>query len=175
MAGFTIGALINSLTAMSNKVSQQMRYQIQRNVIKPLNPNGLITHTNITVDKKSDTLINIHSNLPNYAWFADYGRLPGRFPPYEEGTPLYKWAQRHPWTDPNTGKPVSTKSSAFLLARKIAKKGTKHDYSIYLTLYRLVHLIEKTLPNAVVTEFKAKYHDIVYDGTELVRNIEIKL
>lgn len=175
MAGFTIGALINSLTAMSNKVSQQMRYQIQRNVIKPMNPNGIITKTNITVDKKSDTLINVHSNLPNYAFFADYGRKAGRMPPWGKGTPLYDWSRRHPWTDPKTGKPVSAESSSYLLARKIGKKGNKRDYGIYLTLYRLVHLIEKTIPDAVITEFKAKYREVVYDGTELVRNIEVKL
>ena len=175
MAGFTIGALINSLTAMSNKVSQQMRYQIQKNVIKPVNPNGIITKTNITVEKKSDTLINVHSNLPNYAWFADYGRLPGRMPPWGKGTPLYEWSRRHPWTNPQTGKPVSAESSSYLLARKIGKKGSKHEYSIFLTLYRLVHLIEKTLPNAVITEFKAKYHEIVYSDMELMRKIKVVL
>lgn len=175
MAGFTLEAIFKSLSAMASKVTSQMRKQIQASVIPPVNPNGIITKTDITVTMVTPEKVNLHTNLPDYAWFANYGREPGRMPPWGEGTSLYQWARRHPYTDPNTGKPVSAESSSYLLARKIGLKGTKHDYGIVITLQRMIHLIEKTLPETVVKEFKATWLDKVYSDTELPRTIEVNL
>lgn len=54
-------------------------------------------------------------SVNNTAHAAEYrirGRGPGRFPPYQEGTPLAKWA-------------AATGIPAFLVAKSIAEKGTK--------------------------------------------------
>jgi len=51
-------------------------------------------------------------NSAEYATYAARGRGPGKFPPYKPGSPLAAWA-------------VTKGIPAFLVARKIAREGTK--------------------------------------------------
>jgi hypothetical protein len=73
-----------------------------------------------------------------YAWFVEHGRAPGKYPPWGEGTSLFKWASRKLTSGKYkaTGKVVrqskalkaETLGFSFLVARKIAKFGTKGQF-----------------------------------------------
>lgn len=74
----------------------------------PVDTGGLGNDTVVDADERGGSLIF----KKNYAVFVHEGRAPGSFPPFKKNTSLEKWARRK-------GIP------AFLVARKIAKKGTK--------------------------------------------------
>lgn len=66
-----------------------------------------------------------------YIWFVEYGRAPGRMPPWDVGSPLYEWVKRKADAVPARiqGGPKSPesviRSLSFLVARSIANAGTR--------------------------------------------------
>ncbi len=83
-------------------------------------------------------LVTIEDEAAKYAYFIENGRAPGKFPPWGLGTGLFKWVKLKVNLAEYraSGKtPRNTKSRdkmilgiAFLIARKIAKRGTYGKY-----------------------------------------------
>jgi hypothetical protein len=93
-------------------------------------------------EKKTSAFRGRLESNTKYAYWVHEGRGPGKMPPFGEGTPLEKWAKKK-------GIPP------FLIARKIAKKGTKANPF----LDRAVENNEKVVNN----EFEKALEGIVND------------
>ena len=95
-------------------------------------PNGELMKFN-WVTEYNGYLFELYFNLPDYWWYAENGRRPGKFPPPDA---ILKWIQfkrlvPRPGRD---GKVPSTNQLVYLISRKIALHGTEGK-----------HLFEKTL------------------------------
>lgn len=94
-------------------------------------PNGeLMKFTWVT--EYNGNLFELAFLLPDYWWFAENGRRPGKFPPPDK---ILKWIQfKRIVPSSHSGKVPSTNQLVYLISRKIALKGTEGK-----------HLFEKTL------------------------------
>lgn len=155
-----IDKLYNSCLALSQKATKGMNQILQRNLIKPINPNGIISDTNISVTKTND-IITIETHFPDYAWFVENGRSAGRRPPIE---PIRRWCEMH----------NLPKGMEWYMQKRIGAKGTKGKHFLE-PLRRMLEMLQKTLQTVSITEFKAEYRDIVYSGTEMLRELKLKL
>lgn len=93
-----------------------------------------------------------------YARYVEYGRPPGKMPPYGPGSSLYKWASRK-YTSAqfkSTGK-VSRKTPerekaiagmSFLIARKIGRTGTKAQHPFALGWKAAYPQVSRIIANA---------------------------
>lgn len=145
---------------MANKATKGMNALLTKRLIPPVNPNGIISKTGISVTKE-DAILTISTNFPNYAYFVENGRKAGRKPPIE---PIRKWCNLH-----NLPKGVE-----WHLQAKIGKEGTKGKHFL-LPLDRMLEMVYKTLNTLSKTEFQATYKGIVYDATEILRETKLTL
>ena len=72
---------------------------------------------------------------------VEFGTVP-HFPPYKEGTPLYKWVRLKL-------KATNVKSTAFLIARKISRVGTKAQPFFYPSFEKNINKTFKDFEDAL--------------------------
>ena len=111
---------------------------------------------------KTATGAVIETRLPNYAYFVEYGRKPGKRPPIK---PIREWCKVQG---------LDTERMPYAMANTIAKKGTTGTPYLYL-LDRFQRNISSLAKGWVVDFLNARYNDTTYLGTELPRKIDIKL
>lgn len=123
----------NTIEALCKKASNSMRNLLRKSLIPPVNPDGIISHTELKKVWSKDKVV-ISTDFPDYAYYVENGRRPGKNPPVKS---LYDWCFRHL-------KRGDAKSFAFALSRKIGRKGTKPHH--FLTpLDNLVETLQSTL------------------------------
>lgn len=155
-----IDKLYNTCVALSQKATKGMNALLRKSLIPPINPSGIISQTDIDVEKRG-AVITIETHFPNYAYFVENGRKPGKMPPVE---PIREWCELHHLPE----------GTEWGLRRKIGAKGTKGHH--FLTpLNRMLELLQKTLKTESITEFKSEYKGLVYEGTETLRDMTLKL
>ena len=77
------------------------------------------------------SLFEIYFSLPEYWYYAENGRGPGKRPPIE---PLIKWIQHKRLATSTLGKATSTISLAYAISWKIARKGTEGKHLLQRTI-----------------------------------------
>lgn len=155
-----IDKLYKSCVALSLKATKGMNALLRKSLIPPINPTGIISQTDIDVEKKGD-VITIESHFPNYTYFVENGRKPGKMPPVE---PIREWCELHHLPE----------GVEWGLRRKIGERGTKGHHFLE-PLHRMLEMLQKTLKTESVKEFKTEYRGIVYEGTETLRSMDLKL
>ncbi len=129
-------ALLKTCQSLAKKATIGMTDILRRRLIPPINSTGIISHLNLTVIPTANGCV-IESHFPNYAYFVEHGRRPGKQPPISS---LTAWCARH-----------GMSGFEYPLARKIAKYGTQGKH--FLTpLNRMVDMLVKTMPRAVITD-----------------------
>lgn len=111
---------------------------------------------------KNGNIVTIETRLPNYAYFVEHGRAPGKQPPIK---PIMEWCRLQG---------LDTERAPWAMAAKIARDGTQGTPYLYL-LNRFQNNIHSLARGWVTAFFKAHYKDIAYDGTELPREIHLDL
>lgn len=155
-----IDKLYHSCSELSMKATKGMNSILRKTLIPPINPTGIISQTGIDVEKKG-SVITIQTHFPDYTWFVENGRKKGNPPPVE---PIREWCRLHSLPE----------GTEWAMRRKIGERGTKGKHFME-PLRRMLEMIQKTLRTISVTEFKAEYRGIIYDGTEVMRDMTITL
>ena len=155
-----IDKLYNSCVLMSQKATKGMNSILQNNLIKPINPNGIINGTNISVTKTA-SIITIETHFPDYAYFVEYGRKAGKKPPIK---PIRDWCNLH-----NLPQGVEWHIQA-----QIGKRGTTGTHFLE-PLRRMLEMVQKTMQQVSRVEFTATYKSLVYSNTEQLKELKVKL
>ena len=155
-----IDKLYNSCVLMSQKATKGMNSILQKNLIKPINPNGIIKDTNISVTKNGQ-VITIETHFPAYAYFVEYGRAKGKNPPIQ---PIKEWCRIKNLPD----------GMEWYIQKQIGKRGTKGKHFLE-PLKRMLEMVNKTLQQVSKVEFVATYNNLVYEGTEILRQTKLTL
>jgi hypothetical protein len=131
-----IRALRNTITALCKKATEGMRRLLTKSLIPPANPSGILSRLNLKQTWTS-TSVTIETDFPDYAYYVEHGRRPGKMPPVKN---LVEWCKRH-----------GMSGAEFAIAKNIAKRGTKPHH--FLTpLDRMVEMLSKTLKVEVSKE-----------------------
>ena len=155
-----IKRLYNTCVALSQKATKGMNQILSKNLIPPINPSGIISQTGLDVSM-SGSIITIQTHFPNYAYFVQYGRAAGTPPPIE---PIREWCELHNLPE----------GAEWGVRRRIGERGTKGTH--FLTpLERMMEMLQKTLETESTVEFKAEYRGMVYEGTETLKEVKLKL
>ena len=119
-------------------------------------PNGeLMKFTWVT--EYNGNLFELYFNLPDYWYYAENGRRPGKFPPPDK---ILRWIQfKRIVPSSHSGKIPSTNQLVYLISRKIALKGTEGK-----------HLFEKTLDDPNLDKLADKLVELI--TTEFEKEIE---
>lgn len=133
-------ALINTCQRLAQKATLGMNTILKRTLIPPINATGVISQTGITVTP-TPTGVIVQSHLPSYAIFTDRGRRAGKRPPVSS---LTAWCRRH-----------GMAGKEYALATSIAKHGTVGNH-FTTPLRRMVEMLRKTIPSAVITDLNHK-------------------
>lgn len=155
-----IDKLYNSCVLMSQKATKGMNSILQKNLIKPINPNGIIKDTNISVTKNGQ-VITIETHFPPYAYFVEYGRAKGKRPPIE---PIREWCYLH----------NLPQGAEWGLQKKIGLLGTKPKHFLE-PLQRMLEMVQKTMQQVSKVEIVATYNNLVYENTETLRELKVTL
>ncbi len=116
---------------------------------------SLAANFNDSVDEKGGIISGLISAV-DYWYYVDEGRKPGKYPPYtNEREGILHWVLTKIPKRPD----ITDQSLAFLIARKIAKKGTKPTYfaSEVLTEQAIDQLneeIAETLAQDIANQFE---------------------
>lgn len=148
-------ALKNTITAICNRVSRSMENLLKRSLARPTNPTGILSHLGFK-QTYTPTNILIESQLPDYAYWVDKGRGPGKQPPIKN---LVEWCNRH-----------SMKGAEWALAKKIARDGTK-PHPFLTPLQNMTTMLKQALPKIIVTETTNTIYTYVKD----LKDIDIKI
>ena len=133
-------ALLNTCQQLASKATLGMSKILRRSLIPPINGTGIISKLNLTVTA-TKTGVLIESHFPDYAYFVEHGRKPGKQPPISS---LTAWCARH-----------GMRGKEYPLARSIGKHGTTGKH--FLTpLQRMVDMLRKTIPSAVIKDMNPK-------------------
>lgn len=97
---------------------------------KNLEKSNLAARTKVLVDKGRVQVL-----MPSYAEFVDRGRKAGKFPPIKS---ILKWIREKNIKVPNA---YTLEQFAFLIGRKIEKKGTKGKFFLEEMANRLTELV----------------------------------
>lgn len=153
---------------MSQKATKGMKNILEKNLIPPINfADGIINKTDISVTKTSDTVISIKTNFPDYVYWVEYGRDPGKKPPIE---PIRKWCYLHNLPD----------GMEWYMQKKIGAKGTKGKHFLE-PLNRMLEMIMKTMKEVASVELQATYYSeteeqyAVYDGAKTIKELKLNL
>ena len=105
------------------------------------------------------TILSVVIDVADYWRYVEYGRKPGKFPPIDK---IRQWTKVKPVLPRpgKNGKLPTENQLAFLIARKIAKKGIPATHSLSKTVnsFNLRSQIMKELERQVVKEIKNKYN-----------------
>lgn len=112
--------------------------------------------------KENDQIYVIKFRVPDYFWYFEKGRGPGKMPPIK---PIKNWIIKYniipqPRTMPN-GKTYlpTTDSLAFLIARSIGKKGTKGKHWWEPLLERIISDYEIKIQEAIQADMNISLED----------------
>lgn len=155
-----IKRLYNTCVALSQKATKGMNQILNKNLIPPANPSGIISQTGLDVSM-SGSIITIQTHFPDYAYFVEYGRAAGNPPPIE---PIKEWCELHHLPE----------GVEWAIRWKIGQKGTKGKHFME-PLNRMMEMLQKTLETDSTIEFKAEYKGLVYEGTETMKEVSLKL
>ena len=155
-----IDKLYNSCLALSQKATKGMNQILQRNLIKPINPNGIISDTNISVTKTND-IITIETHFPSYGYFVEYGRSAGKQPPIK---PIKEWCMIKNLPD----------GVEWAIQKNIGKKGTKPKHFLQ-PLQRMLEMLQKTMKTQCTVHYMADYKNTIYENTEMLRDLKLKV
>lgn len=155
-----IDKLYNSCVLMSQKATKGMNSILQKNLIKPINPNGIIKDTNISVTKNA-SMITIETHFPSYAYFVEYGRAKGKNPPIE---PIKEWCRIKNLPD----------GMEWYIQKQIGKRGTKGKHFLE-PLRRMLEMVQKTMKTQCTIHYMADYKNTIYENTEMLRNLKVTL
>ena len=90
--------------------------------------------------------------LPDYWYYAENGRKPGRFPPPDA---ILKWIQfKRLVPTSRNGKVPTTKQLVFLISRKIATEGTKGKPLLQQTIDEAYNGLVDRLAEALANELE---------------------
>lgn len=145
---------------MSQKATKGMVSILQRNLYPPIRTDGIISHTDISVTK-DDQIITIETHFPDYAYFVEYGRRPGKRPPIE---PIRDWCYLHNLPE----------GMEWYIQKRIGKKGTQGKHFL-LPLQRMLEMVQKTMSQVAKVEVLATYNNTVYAETETLRELKVTL
>lgn len=96
----------------------------------------------------------IDFNAPAYWKWAENGRGPGKMPPINV---IEDWITRRKITPrSNTKTPMSTRSLAFLIARKIGREGTEGSHFLSMTLSEQENYFTDKIINAITDDIMAQ-------------------
>lgn len=152
-----VDKLYNSCLLMSRKATLGMNNILRKKLIPPINLGGIMSKTAISVTK-TDKIITIETHFPDYAYFVEYGRRRGKRPPIE---PIREWCFLH-----NLPSGVE-----WHIQRKIGEKGTKGKHFL-LPLRRMMEMVGKTMRQVSKVEFMAIYNNLVYENTQIMRQLK---
>ena len=96
-------------------------------------------------------LFELYFNLPEYWYYAENGRGPGKFPPPDA---ILKWVQFKRLVPRATNKVISTKQLVYLISRKIATKGTKGQHLLQQTIDETYDTLVDKLVDAIESELE---------------------
>lgn len=129
-------AILNTCQQLAKKATEGMRRILAKTLYAPINQNGIYNKTNIDVTGDGK-VITIKTNFPDYTYWVEHGRRPGKQPPAKN---LKEWCQRHL----RGYKP----GMEFAVAKKIGERGTKGKH--FMTpLDRMVEMLRKAIPASV--------------------------
>lgn len=165
--------LYNSCLSLSRKATQGMRTILKRKLIPPTNPRGILSRLELKSKKdKTNQVITLETDFPPYTPYVDEGRKRGKMPPYDKTSSLYEWCRRHTYS--KNGKTYTTEQSAFLVARKIAKKGTEGKH--FLTpINRMVGMLSKAVSTTAKVSVQSQYKDVFYTNMLTIKEIKFDL
>lgn len=152
-----IDAIYKTIVQLSLRATQGMQNLLRQGLAQPIDTSGIYSKTNITVTKKSNTTVELHTNFPDYAYFTRYGRRAGKMPPEK---PIKDWIAKHNIYE----------GAVFPIRRKIAKKGTK-GVNFTTPLERMVEMIKKTVSMEAAVSVKKNIIGGFYD----ISNIDVKI
>ena len=132
-------ALYNTCVNLAKKATKGMQDILKRVLAKPYDssPYGLYNNLDLSVTPEDGgSKIVIESHFPESAKWVQWGRRPGKRPPWSA---LYDWCLTH-WKD----KKVPLKTQAFLVARKIGREGIQ-PRPFLLPVERMIHLLKPSI------------------------------
>lgn len=149
----------NTVEQLCKKASEGMRKLLTKSLHKPQDPNGILSHLDLNI-KYTDNGIIIETDFPDYAYYVEHGRGPGKQPPAQN---LYEWCYKHMQGPTEKG----AKTFSFLLARKIGREGTKPQ-PFLLPLQRMIELLSRTMEVSIAKDIE---NDIEKDVQKLNKDI----
>lgn len=155
-----IDKLYNSCVLMSQKATKGMVAILQKTLYPPIRNGGIINHTDISVTKDGQ-VITIETHFPDYAYFVEYGRRPGKRPPIE---PIRDWCYLHNLPE----------GMEWYIQKQIGKRGTQGKHFL-LPLQRMLEMVQKTMSQVAKVEMVATYKNLVYEGTETLRELKVTM
>lgn len=126
---------------------------VYRNKMKDAgyNSNGELMNFTWTTEVHG-TLFELYFNLPEYWYYAENGRRPGKFPPPDA---ILKWIQfKRLVPRAINGKVPSTKQLVYLISRKIAEKGTEGKHLLQQTIDETYDTLVNQLSDAITKELE---------------------
>lgn len=154
-----IKALKNTIDALCRKATEGMRRLLSRSLIPPIDPSGIMSHLELKRTVTNDSII-IETDFPDYAYYVEHGRGPGKQPPAQN---LYEWCYKHMQGPTEKG----AKTFSFLLARKIGREGTKPQ-PFLLPLQRMIELLSRTMEVSIAKDIE---NDIEKDIQQINKDI----
>lgn len=121
--------LEKTIRALADKATQGMNSLLSKSLIPPIDPSGIISKTNLIVNRMG-TVITISTQFPDYAYWVEHGRRPGKMPPEK---PIADWVQKH----------NISPDAVFPIRKKIAEEGTS-PRPFTEPLRRMIEMITKT-------------------------------
>lgn len=99
------------------------------------------------VTEYNGNLFALYFELPEYWYYAENGRRPGKFPPPDA---ILKWVQfKRLVPSATNGKVPSTNQLVYLISRKIAEKGTEGKHLLQQTIDETYNTLVDQLVDAI--------------------------
>ena len=103
------------------------------------------------VTEYNGRLFQVYFTLPQYWYFAENGRGPGRFPPPNA---ILKWVQYKRLVMTTNNKVLNTNQMVYLISRKIALKGTQGKHLLQETIDSTYNNLVDQLVDAISAIFE---------------------
>ena len=121
---------LDKIQLITNQIVELYRKQLES---KGVSASGTLGDTAYAEVEINGTNLVVSLNLEHYWRYVEYGRRPGKMPPIDN---IEEWIRVKPVV-PNAvnGKVPSSKSLAYLIARKIGREGIQGRRPIESTVY----------------------------------------
>ena len=103
------------------------------------------------VTEYNGRLFQVYFTLPQYSYFAENGRGPGRFPPPNA---ILKWVQYKRLVMTTNNKVLNTNQMVYLISRKIALKGTQGKHLLQETIDSTYNNLVDQLVNLIAEQLE---------------------